>query len=215
MTTYELPVIFEDDSLWVVNKPPGLASIPERLDHSAPCVWKLGEQLTGQRLWVVHRLDKETSGVMLLAKTADAHRKLSQAFEKRETRKLYWAWVHGELQGQGNCVEPLREFGSGRVAVDARGKPSQTDWKALKTQDGFTLGELRPRTGRRHQIRAHLFYLGHPIVGDPLYGPAQLRHGWKRLYLHAVELEIPGLELTSPGGPWRVYPDEILFTPHL
>ncbi len=197
-----IPLIYEDNEVWVVNKPPGLATISERLDTSAPSLWKLGEQDAG-RLWVVHRLDKETSGVVVFAKTAQAHRLLCAAFERRNTRKIYWAWVHGELAGEGVCDGPLREFGSGRVAVDPRGKPSETAWRVLRTVPGFTLVEVQPHTGRRHQIRAHLTALRYPLVGDPLYGPADLRRGWPRMYLHALELEI----MNAAWGPWRAEPE--------
>ncbi|NNM55348.1 MAG: RNA pseudouridine synthase [Spirochaetales bacterium] len=206
--TPAVPILYEDDAVWVVNKPPGLATIPERLNTTAPSLSKLGEQAIG-KLWVVHRLDKETSGVVVFAKTSQAHRLLCAAFEHRTTRKIYWAWVHGQLTGEGVCSGPLREFGSGRVAVDPRGKPSVTAWRVLRAVQGFTLVELQPHTGRRHQIRAHLTALGFPIVGDPLYGPADLRRGWPRMYLHALELEITN----EAWGPWRAEPEPSFLPP--
>ena len=204
-----IKLLFENDDVWVVNKPPGLATIPERLDPAAPSLWKLGEQTVG-KLWVVHRLDKDTSGVVVFAKNPPMHRWLCSAFERRATRKIYWAWVHGQLTGDGVCDAPLREFGSGRVAVDPRGKPSLTAWRVLRTLQGFTLVEVQPHTGRRHQIRAHLTALGFPLVGDPLYGPAEKRRGWPRMYLHALELEI----VDGVWGPWHSDP-EVSFQPPL
>ena len=199
-------VLFENDEFWVAHKPAGLATIPERLNPEAPNLWKLGENLVGSRLWVVHRLDKETSGVVVFAKNAEAHRRLNAFFEKRLVRKTYIAWVFGSWEGAGTCRAPLREFGSGRVAVDpARGKPSETAWKVLQTRENCTLVELNPATGRRHQLRVHLYHLGHPILGDPLYGPAAQRGVWDRLYLHALELLLP---LTpGPLTGWRADPD--------
>ncbi len=199
----------ESDKWLVVNKPPGLATIPERLTPTNPCLWKLCERQVGP-LWVVHRLDKETSGVVIFAKSAGIHRQLCLAFEQRATRKTYWAWVHGTLTGQGLCEAPLREFGSGRVAPDPKGKASQTAWRSLRTEQNYTLVEVQPHTGRRHQIRAHLTALGFPIVGDPLYGPAELRQGWTRMYLHALELEIFP-EAGGAWGPWHADPEASFF----
>jgi len=145
----------------------------------------------------VHRLDKEVSGVMLYALHPEAHRFLNNAFEKREVHKTYQALVHGVLvEDQGVIMRPIREFGSGRMGVDdLKGKPSETWFTVIKRTDRFTLVELSPQTGRRHQLRVHLYSIGHPIVGDTRYGEKALQQGFPRLMLTST-----GIDLTLPSG---------------
>jgi len=145
----------------------------------------------------VHRLDKEVSGVMLYALHPEAHRFLNNAFEKREVHKTYQALVHGGItEDQGVITRAIREFGSGRMGVDdLKGKPSETRFSVLKRSDRFTLVELYPQTGRRHQLRVHLYSIGHPIVGDTRYGDKALQQGYPRLMLTST-----GIDLTLPSG---------------
>jgi len=147
----------------------------------------------GAKAYTVHRIDKGTSGVVLFAKDAGTHRALSMAFEDRRMGKTYLALVHGAMEGEGKIVAPLKDRGSGRVSVHPKGKPSGTRWKAVRREGERTLLEVSPLTGRRHQIRVHLYSVGHPVVGDPLYGEKRGEEG--RMMLHAWKLRIP-------EGPW-------------
>jgi RluA family pseudouridine synthase len=158
-----------------------------------------------QKLYVVHRIDRETSGVIVFARNAEAHRQLNRQFETRSVEKVYLALVHGVIaDDQGEIDEPLRQFGSGRVAVDPeRGKESLTEFRILHRLPAFTLVEARPHTGRRHQIRVHLYSIGHAVVGDPLYGDRTIQRSYHRLMLHAhrLSLRLPsskGLTIEAP-----------------
>jgi RluA family pseudouridine synthase len=182
--------LYEDDDILAVDKPEGLAAIPERHARGG----SLFELLSAERrekLYIVHRIDKETSGLILFARNPAAHRRINQQFETRAVEKTYLALVQGLIAADGVIDLPLRQFGSGRVAVDPeRGKPSTTEFRVVERFRSHTLVEARPRTGRRHQIRVHLYSLGHPIAGDPLYGDQAGRQGFSRLMLHAWRLSL-------------------------
>lgn len=198
--TGQAEVLHADDALVVVAKPAGLATIRER-DPTRPCLHRALEELRGERLWIVHRIDKETSGLVLFARNAVAHRELSLRFEHREVHKVYRAVVHGDPGASGQIDDPLRSFGSGRTGVDpARGRPATTRWRRLADCGDWTVLEVQPLTGRRHQIRAHLCAAGHPVVGDPLYGSPEQRSDPGRMLLHAEQL---GLEY--PAGHERAW----------
>jgi tRNA pseudouridine32 synthase / 23S rRNA pseudouridine746 synthase len=184
-----ISTIFEDDDILAVAKPEGLAVIPER-DGEAPSLFEMLCTQRDERLYVVHRIDKDTSGLILFARNARMHRWLNGQFEARAVEKTYLALVHGQVEVESGSIEaPLRQFGSGRVAVDPeRGKPSTTEFRVGRRFVAYTLVEARPRTGRRHQIRVHLYHLGHPIVGDPLYGDRAIQQGFARLMLHTLRL---------------------------
>jgi RluA family pseudouridine synthase len=189
-----IPVLFEDADVLAVNKPEGLASIPER-DATQENLLSLLSAARHTKLYVVHRLDKEASGVMLFTKNADAHRYLNEQFSRHSVRKRYLALVHGVIvQGSGTVDVPLRQYGSGRMGVDSKqGKASVTTFYVLKRFDVHTLIEAQPVTGRRHQIRVHLYNLGHAIVGDPLYGEKEMQCQFPRLMLHAqrIKFQLP------------------------
>jgi tRNA pseudouridine32 synthase/23S rRNA pseudouridine746 synthase len=192
-----IETLFEDEAILAVNKPEGLASIPER-DLSIPSVRRVLEQERGASLFVVHRLDKEVSGLLLFAKTASTHRELSLAFEQRRVDKRYVAVVHGRVERDELVIDaPLREYGSGRMAVDPRGKPSLTRVTVVERAARHTLVEVKPETGRRHQIRAHLYAEGHALVGDTRYGDAPSADE-NRLMLHAFRLGLPSLSVSAP-----------------
>lgn len=194
--TAMIPILYQDDECVAVLKPCGVASVPERLDDDACLSARLAAQL-GVRVYPVHRLDKEVSGIILYARTAAAHRFLNTAFERRQVQKTYLAVAHGIIDSdEGVISRPLREFGSGRMGVDdLKGKPSETRFKVLQRTSAFSLVRLHPLTGRRHQLRVHLYSTGHPIVGDTRYGAAELRQGFPRLLLTAA-----GLSLRLPSG---------------
>jgi tRNA pseudouridine32 synthase / 23S rRNA pseudouridine746 synthase len=165
-------VLHIDEALLVVNKPAGLPTLPDGYQADAPYLVGLLQEAFG-RLWVVHRLDRETSGVLALARTAEAHRALNLQFQEREIAKIYHALVVGKPAWDERTVNlPLRADGDRRhrTVIDrARGKPSTTACRVLGRLGDYTLVEARPKTGRPHQIRAHLAAEHLPIVGDLLY----------------------------------------------
>ena len=191
-----IPILYQDDDCVAVMKPCGIAAVPERAGDEA-CLSALLARQLGSRAFPVHRLDKEVSGVILYALTADAHRVLNTLFERREVHKTYLAVVHGVMAADRGLIRrPIRAFGSGRMGVDdAKGKPSETRYEVLERGAAYSLVQAHPLTGRRHQIRVHLYSIGHPIAGDPLYGEPGLRAGHPRLMLTAT-----GLSLHLPGG---------------
>lgn len=195
-----LEILLKTAELYAVNKPEGMPTIPGggRADETA---LSEAQAIAGGKLYVVHRLDKATSGVVVFARNPEAHRFLSQQFSLHTTRKIYLALVHGAIaEEQGEIREPLREFGSGRVGVDHRkGKVSLTRYEVAERLGAFTLVRAYPHTGRRHQLRAHFYSLGHPIAGDPRYGSLDDRGKFQRLMLHALAITFqaaPGDEVT-------------------
>ncbi|MFO7709736.1 MAG: RluA family pseudouridine synthase [Desulfobacterales bacterium] len=187
----QIRVLFENEELIAVDKPEGLASIPERNPENLSLL-RLITDARGQKIFAVHRLDKQVSGVILFAKTPAAHRHLNLQFEQRKVHKTYLAFVHGTIEGDAGAIEiPLRRFGSGRMGPDqTHGKPCRSDFSVVERMPGYTLVRVSPLTGRKHQIRAHFFSLGHPVVGDPLYGEKAMQTLFPRLMLHAVRLEV-------------------------
>jgi tRNA pseudouridine32 synthase/23S rRNA pseudouridine746 synthase len=199
-----IPILFDAEDVLAVHKPEGIASIRERHAKSAYVQELLAAQV-GSRIYVVHRLDKDVSGVMLFARTPESHRALNLQFESRQVEKLYHALVYGIVRNdQGVVAAPLRQFGSGRVAVDSqRGRPCQTEFRVMDRLAGWTLLEVKPLTGRRHQIRAHLYSVGHPVAGDPLYGDYRSREAMPRLMLHAEQItfRLPERGVTTVAAP--------------
>ena len=191
-----IPILYQDVDCVAVMKPCGVAAVPERAGDDA-CLSVVLERQLGCRVFPVHRLDKDVSGVILYARTVAAHRFLNTAFERRNVHKTYLAVVHGAVKAdQGFIQRPLREFGSGRMGVDdAKGKSSETRFEVLQRNDRFSLVCLHPLTGRRHQLRVHLYSIGHPIAGDVRYGDPALRKGHQRLMLNAS-----GIALHLPSG---------------
>ena len=168
----EINVLYQDPVLLVVNKPAGLATLPDGYDPTLPHIKSLLESHFG-RLWIVHRLDKETSGVLLLARSTDAHQSLNTQFEQHQVSKVYHALVVGNPAWDETRVDlPLRPNGDRqhRTVIDKQhGKSAATHLRVVKRFTGYTLIEAIPETGRTHQIRAHLAALGLAIMGDKLY----------------------------------------------
>jgi len=181
-------VLFENDAILAVDKTEGVVSISEAGQGGLP---ELLRDVYAGRLYTVHRLDREASGVIVFAKDAAMHRHLNGEFDRRSVRKTYLALTHGIIAAnRGTVNKPIREFGSGRMGIDPkRGKPSATEFKVEERLKGFTLLRAFPLTGRRHQIRVHLYSLGHPIVGDLKYGEKAAQENFPRLMLHALEIE--------------------------
>ncbi len=186
----ESEILFQDERLVAVSKPAGRPTIPGRGEIGEAVSAELARRL-GARVFVVHRLDREASGVLVFAKDAAAHRELCARFEERLAGKTYLAAVAGRLEGEGIVDLPLKDFGSGRVGPSPQGKASRTRWRVERAWREATLLRVSPETGRRHQIRAHLCALGRPILGDPRYGPAPRPVGGApRLMLHALSLAV-------------------------
>ena len=183
-------IIFEDEHVLAADKPCGQPTIPGRGDIGEALNAELERRL-GRKIFVVHRLDLEASGVVVFAKDADTHRLLCAQFEGRGAKKAYLAAVAGAMTGEGIVDAPLKEFGSGRVAPSPDGRKSRTRWRVERTWRSAALLRVEPETGRRHQIRAHLCAFGHPILGDPRYGPPPRPIGGvPRLMLHALSLSV-------------------------
>ena len=209
-------LIYADEDMIAVNKAAGLLVAADRWDIEAPrldlLIQKQLPQIAPlcQKLYAVHRIDKDTSGILLYALNAEAHRALNTAFQEREIKKTYRLLIHGRVSEEQFTVDlPLRADGDAlhRTVVDKRrGKEAITHFTALETFRQFSLLEARPVTGRTHQIRAHLAAAGYPIVCDSLYGSgkpvllSELKQRWhgdvyteqpliRRLALHAYQLE--------------------------
>ena len=188
--TDPLVILHEDHEVLLVDKPSGLLSVPGKGEHLADCLIARIQQVCPQAL-LVHRLDRDTSGVMIFALTAHAQRHLGLQFEKRMTRKTYIARVWGTpAQKAGEVDLPLIVDWPNRPRQKVcreTGKPAQTEWKLIKSDGQTSRIRLHPKTGRSHQLRVHMLALGHPILGDPFYatGPAR---DFPRLMLHSEEL---------------------------
>lgn len=186
-------LLFSDEHILVIDKPAGLPVLPDGWDPHAPYLLKRLQDEFG-RLFIVHRLDKITSGVMVFARTAAAHRTLSLRFENREAEKTY----HAILQGSPPWDEKTARFPlrtnvghKHRTVVDHKsGKPSETRFKVLRRYQAGALVEAQPMTGRTHQIRVHAAALGYPLLGDLLYG-ASSTDLIARPALHAWSLAFP------------------------
>ena len=184
-----LAIIHEDERIIAVSKPAGQLVIPGRSALPAAETLKAEvERHAGAKIFVVHRLDRESSGIVLFAKDPDCHRRLCGQFAKRQVHKFYLALASGEIAEDGLIKAPIREYGSGRMGVHPEGKPARTIYRVLKRFPAATLLEVEPLTGRRHQIRVHLYHIGHPLLGDDRYGGDLPVAGAGRLMLHACRV---------------------------
>lgn len=217
----KLEVLYEDSDLLAVNKPAGLLAVPDRWDKSKEnLVALLQAERPRQYLSNVHRLDRDTSGVFLLAKNSDCFRRLTLQFREQQIHKWYWALVHGEFEHESLLVdEPIGpdRHRPGCSRLDRHGKPARSLLRPLKRFRGYTWMEVETESGRLHQVRVHCQAVGHPLVGDTEYGGAplflrSLKRGYKakaneperpliaRPALHAARLTLcdPPLTITAP-----------------
>lgn len=199
-----LEILMQSAEIVAVNKPEGMRTLPGG-GPEEPTALSEAQALVGEKLYVVHRLDRETSGVLVFARSREAHRFINVQFSQRLVAKTYLAVVRGALaEDEGEIREPLREFGSGRVGVDRRrGKGSISRYEVAERLGGFTLVRAHPLTGRRHQLRAHFYSLGHPIAGDPRYGNPAEQAAFPRLMLHALSIHLqtaPAKDVTIEAG---------------
>ena len=187
-----LEVLHADHQLLAVNKPSGLLSVPGKGAHLADCLISRVQAAFPEAL-LVHRLDRDTSGVMVFALTPNAQRHLGLQFEKRQTRKTYVARVWGLVEPKTGTVDlPLIVDWPNRPLqkVDhENGKAAVTEWRVLKQQGETSRVRLTPKTGRSHQLRVHMLALGHPILGDPFYATGPARE-FDRLMLHSESLRV-------------------------
>lgn len=185
-------IIHDDHEILLVDKPAGLLSVPGKGEHLADClIARLAKGFPTVRL--VHRLDRDTSGIMVFALTPHAQRHIGLQFEKRQVRKTYVARVWGDIQDDTGRVDLP-------IAVDWPNRPRQkidheagreaiTDWRVIRREAGETRMRLSPLTGRSHQLRVHMLALGHPILGDPFYATGAARK-FPRMMLHAESLRL-------------------------
>jgi len=211
-----LEILFEDDDLVVINKPPGLVVHPGAghrehtlvnalLNHCATLSGIGGKERPG----IVHRLDKETSGCLVVAKNDPTHRDLSKQFAARTVEKIYLALVAGKLRKPAGAIEG--KIGRHPVhrkqmsATTLRGRVAKTEYRVVRSSDRATLIECRLHSGRTHQIRVHLHHLGHAVLGDKIYAPRlakdfprQMLHAWKLGFRHPRTQEWKSFEAPVP-----------------
>ena len=214
----KLERLYEDEEYVIVNKPAGLLVIPDRFDHAQASLNKLLEAELGHPVYVVHRLDRNTSGTIVFAKNDVAHKYMSMLFQEHRVGKFYAGIVKGVVQpAQGRIEAPLAKHPTigGKMVVSKSGKESVTDYRVAEQWQQFALMQFQIHTGRTHQIRVHMQHLGHPIVADDLYGdgkpfllsaikrkykPSVTADGEERPLLSRIALHAYRLTFAAPDG---------------
>jgi RluA family pseudouridine synthase len=208
----DFETLYSDEHIIVVNKPAGIPVLPDGWDKDAPYLLEMLEEEFGKS-WIVHRLDKGTSGVMVFARDAETHRVLNIQFENHEAQKIYHAIVEGNPKWEEKIARhPLRANVGHRhrtMVDDKNGKPSETRFRVIKRYHGAALIEAKPMTGRTHQIRVHAYALGYPLLGDMLYGASEMDLiARPALHAHSLTLELNGEQVTFTAP----YPDDFRAT---
>ena len=204
-----LQILHEDPQILVLDKPAGLLTVPGKLEGRKDCLVTRLQAARWDAL-TVHRLDCDTSGVIIFARTKQAQGFLGQEFEQRRARKTYIARLKGQLQPDSGTVDlPLGsdwDYRPRQKVDHENGRPAVTDWQVIARTDTETRVRLTPHTGRSHQLRVHMLALGHPILGDQIYAP-ETRADHKRLMLHAETLS-----LHHPAtGEWMTFAAPVPF----
>ena len=218
-----LDIVYEDDDVIVVNKPQGMVvhPAPGHPDHTLVNALlyhtqDLAQSPEGFRPGIVHRIDKDTSGLLMIAKNATARESLEQQLANKTNKRIYWAIVHGNFsEEQGSIDAPIgrNPYDRKKMAVVENGKKAITHFKVLKQFKGYSLIECQLETGRTHQIRVHLDYIGHAVAGDPLYGPRKTLKG-NGQFLHAKILGFKhpktGKWLEFSGEPPKIFQNMLI-----
>lgn len=185
--------VYEDESIIIIDKPSGVLTVPGRHVADNTNLYGLLKEKYGE-IFIVHRLDKDTSGLIMFAKTADAHRNLSIQFEKGKVTKKYFAVIHGKPPAENSTIRfPLapskrRSMRGGMYVDPVKGKKTVTLYRLISSDGKFSKVEAEPKTGRTHQIRVHFAHLGCPVAGDKTYGNAE-KPAAERLLLHSAHIE--------------------------
>jgi RluA family pseudouridine synthase len=191
-----MDILHIDDHVIILNKPAGLPVLPDGWEKDSEYLVKMLEEKY-DKIFIVHRLDKITSGVMVFARDAETHRALNMQFEHHEAQKVYHAIVEGNPRWEEKITKfPLHANVGHKhrtIVDDKNGKPSETRFKVLKRYQSSALVEAQPMTGRTHQIRVHASALGHPLLGDILYGAAETNLTARpTLHAHSLTIELNG-----------------------
>ncbi len=211
----KIEILFEDEDLLICHKPSGLLVIPDRFHPEIPCLHHQLKEIRGEEIRVVHRIDRETSGLVCFAKSESSHRYLSRLWENRQVEKHYLGLVHGIVRpAKGRIEKPILELAKGKMTVHPKGKAAITDYETLTQWSGYAWISFRLVTGRTHQIRVHMQSAGHPLVGDALYGRgdafylSRIKKNYapnpgeypEKPLLSRLALHASGLKLLSPQG---------------
>jgi 23S rRNA pseudouridine1911/1915/1917 synthase len=206
----ELPLLYEDDDIIVVDKPAGLAVHPGAASHTTATVADFARTRTTDedpdRPGIVHRLDRDTSGILIIAKHPEAKAYMQAQFKARQVHKIYQLLVVGRIAQEEAVIklplgrDPAKPL---QQAVQSGGREATTAYQTKRNFSGYTQIEARPQTGRTHQLRVHFSALGHPVAGDIVYGPPKRPLGLKRQFLHAsdIEFKAPSGQLVSLHSP--------------
>lgn len=218
----DIPILYEDDSLLVINKPPSVVvNRAESVKGQTVQDWveKTYRIFIENRAGIVHRIDKETSGCLLIAKTQEVFAELQRQFKERIIKKTYLALIHGQLVpdvGEINAPVGRLPWNRERFGIVPGGKEAITKYKVIEHKKDLSLVELYPETGRTHQIRVHLKYINHPIIGDYLYAgrktaradrqwaPRVMLHAWKLSFTHPATRESLAIEAPIPDDINRI-----------
>ncbi|MDA3872719.1 MAG: RluA family pseudouridine synthase [Kiritimatiellae bacterium] len=174
----EIPVVFDDGELLIVNKPSGMLTVPGRSPDLQDCLWaRLRDQFPEREVFLVHRLDRDTSGLIVFACNREAQATMGRRFEYRRVHKEYQALVHGRLEPMEGVINAAIRKDWSRIdapfyiVCNEKGKSAVTRYQVIEQTDESSRVRLFPETGRSHQLRVHMRHLGHPIMGDPIYAP--------------------------------------------
>lgn len=169
-TKSSLTILFENDAMIAVEKPAGIIVIPDQYTEPASTLTGMVSEMKNSKMWTVHRIDRDTTGVLLFAKNAESHAFLCRQFEEGSVHKTYFAILNGAVRDEEGVIDRPILIDGRRVSIDSRGKPSKTRYRVIERFRDFTFVQAEPETGRRHQLRVHFWSIGHPLAVDPEHG---------------------------------------------